>query len=198
MSIKSKKSPFIDSVFRKRQNPRRANSFILSREKTCKNCEIPFEITDADLSFYDRVSPVINGKKYLISSPALCPDCRRQRRLSFRNERTLYRRKCDKTGSDIVSLYAPESPYIVYNHESWWEEGGNFLIYGKDFDFSRTFFEQFRELALKVPRPSLHIIGNQNCDYVNQCGYSNNCYLSFNTDFSESCYYCCNVLHSKD
>jgi hypothetical protein len=78
--------------------------------KICKHCQSTFEVTDDDLAFYDKVSPifplgvnpVFSGegegsgvRKYAIPSPTFCPDCRQQRRLSFRNERKLYKRKCD-------------------------------------------------------------------------------------------------------
>jgi len=61
--------------------------------KQCKNCQIGFSITDRDLEFYDKVSPIFWWKKYSIPTPKLCPDCRQQRRLTFRNERSLYKRK---------------------------------------------------------------------------------------------------------
>jgi len=62
--------------------------------KTCKNCEASFEITDKDLEFYEKISPIFQDKKYFIPTPTFCPDCRQQRRLSFRNERKLYKNKC--------------------------------------------------------------------------------------------------------
>jgi hypothetical protein len=94
-----------------------------------------------------------NGKiKYLIPSPTLCPDCRQQRRLSFRNERKLYKRKCDFSGKDIISIYSPDKPYKVYDQEIWWSDKWEALDYGKEFDFSRTAFEQFDELMKEVPR----------------------------------------------
>jgi hypothetical protein len=65
--------------------------------KQCKSCSASFNITDADLAFYDKISPTFAGKKYSIPTPALCPDCRQQRRLAFGNERKLYRRKCNLT-----------------------------------------------------------------------------------------------------
>jgi len=71
-----------------------------------------------------------NGKvKYLILSPTLCPDCRQQRRLAFRNERNLYKRKCSATGEDIISIYSPDKPYRVYNQEFWWSDKWNPLDY---------------------------------------------------------------------
>ncbi|MBI3619189.1 hypothetical protein HY213_04130 [Candidatus Peregrinibacteria bacterium] len=41
-------------------------------------------------------------------------------------------------------------------------------------------------------------MANENCEFVNQCGYSKNCYLSFNCDYSEDCFYCTNVIRSKN
>jgi hypothetical protein len=65
--------------------------------KVCNHCNTKFDITDKDLEFYEKISPIFNDKKYSIPTPTLCPDCRQQRRLTFRNERKLYKRKCDAT-----------------------------------------------------------------------------------------------------
>ena len=97
--------------------------------KSCKQCQISFEITDRDLEFYEKVSPVINRKKYLIPTPRLCPDCRQQRRLSFRNERKLYKRRCDASGEDIISMYSPDKPYTIYNPDFWIEDKWDAIDY---------------------------------------------------------------------
>ena len=80
-------------------------------QKTCKNtwCKQPFEITDSDLQFYEEISPVYAGKKELIPSPTLCPECRMQRRLAWRNERFLYRKPDANTGEIIFSAFPSES-----------------------------------------------------------------------------------------
>ena len=65
--------------------------------KICKVSGQSFAIFKSDLEFYDKISPVFNGKKYLIPTPRLCPEERQRRRLMFRNERKLYRRNCDAT-----------------------------------------------------------------------------------------------------
>ena len=97
--------------------------------KTCKHCSASFDITDLDLQFYDKVSPVFNSIKYPISSPTLCPDCRQQRRLSFRNEKNLYKRKCDLTQKDIISIYSPDKPYKIYEQSEWWSDRWDPLEY---------------------------------------------------------------------
>jgi hypothetical protein len=65
--------------------------------KICKQCNSSFEITDKDLEFYDKISPTFNGEKFEIPAPTLCSDCRQQRRIVWRNERKLYRRKDSAT-----------------------------------------------------------------------------------------------------
>ena len=158
--------------------------------KTCKHCGASFPITDKDLEFYDKVSPVFSGKKYPIPAPTLCPDCRQQRRMSFRNERKLYKRKCDATGRDTVSIYSPDKPFKVYHRQEWWGDGWNPMDYGRDFDFTRPFFEQFRELSVSVPRPSVHQEeGNENSDYTNETERSKDCYLVFDAGGNESVLY---------
>ena len=76
-------------------------------DSKCKNCAEGFEVSDEDLRFYDRVSPTFDGKKFEIPVPTFCPDCRLQRRLVWRNERALYKRKCDLTGESFVSWISP-------------------------------------------------------------------------------------------
>jgi hypothetical protein len=98
--------------------------------KQCKHCNSSFEITDKDLEFYDKISPSFPSPdsmesglgKYKIPSPTLCPDCRQQRRLSFRNERKLYKRKCDATGKLIISMYSPDKKFKVYDNDFWWSD----------------------------------------------------------------------------
>jgi len=174
--------------------------------KTCRNCNIQFEITEEDLKFYDKISPVFPSTslktgveiKHQIPTPTLCPDCRQQRRLAWRNERFLYKNTCIKTGKKIVSSVSPDKEYKVIHQDEWWKDDCDNLKYSMDFDFSLSFFEQFGILFKKVPRPALHVLGNENSPYINQCGYSKKCHLCFDTDYSEDCLYCSDVTHSRN
>jgi hypothetical protein len=76
-------------------------------QKPCKQCNTPFEIIQEDLDFYNKVSPVINGKKYPIPEPTLCPDCRQQRRLAHCNEFKLFQTKCDLCGKATLTEHSP-------------------------------------------------------------------------------------------
>jgi hypothetical protein len=180
--------------------------------KFCKHCETSFDITEKDLEFYEKVSPIFplsqpfpprekgveknislnwggikggvkdlwTGKiKCLIPSPTLCPQCREQRRFSWRNERNLYKRKCDFSGRDIISIYSPEKPYKVYDQEIWWSDTWwDGLDYGREFDFSRPFFEQFDELMKKVPLYALLNSNTENAEFNNYIYSAKNCYMS--------------------
>jgi hypothetical protein len=87
--------------------------------KTCRLSDQPFPVTQKDLAFYDKVSPVFNGVKYLIPPPTLCPEERQRRRLAFRNERSLYKRKSDLSGKEMVTVFSPDKPYTVYSSGEW-------------------------------------------------------------------------------
>lgn len=156
--------------------------------KSCHHCKKKFEITNEDLDFYKSLN---------VTEPTNCPSCRQQRRLTWRNERTLYKRKCDATGKDIVSVFSPDKPFKVYENEYWYSDKWNPMDYGRDFDFNRPFFEQFQELMQQVPQLSRSAVANLNCDFTNQCGWCKNCYLIFEADYNENCYYSNNIYDSK-
>lgn len=157
----------------------------------CKNCNSEFEVTDNDLKFLEKTSPVFNGQTYLIPKTKKCPECRFIRLLNERNARSLYRRKCDFSGKKIISQYHENQPFPVYDLDIWWSDKWDAMDYGIDFDFSRGFFEQFQELKNKVPHFSAYIIGGtlENSNYTNCTGYLKNCYLIFESDYNEDCYY---------
>ncbi|MBI2464127.1 hypothetical protein HYV57_04170 [Candidatus Peregrinibacteria bacterium] len=167
-------------------------------DKTCFQCQQNFEISAADISFYEKVSPHFSGQNFLFPPPSLCPDCRQQRRLAWRNERTLYRRKCGATERDIISVYSPDKPFPVYNNDFWFSDQWDAKKYGRDFDFKRPFFEQFEELMNAVPQLARSATGNENCEYVNQCGWCKDCYLIFEADFNRDCMYSNNIYDSRD
>jgi len=166
--------------------------------QNCKSCGKSFDVPEEDIEFLDKISPVLNGKKHLIPSPELCPDCRMQRRLSFRNQQTLYRRKCDATGNEIISIYSPDKPHKVFSADEWWSDKWDAMDFEKDVDFSRPFFDQFAELMKEVPHISVLKVNSDNSDFTNQTYNCRNCYLSSAIKDCEDCLYChnCNRLQN--
>jgi len=148
--------------------------------KNCKQCNTGFEITNEDRNIYGQLS---------IPEPTLCPDCRAKRRMSWRNEKTLYKRTCDLCGKDMISIYSSDKLYPVYCQECFWGDKWDALEYGQDFDIKRPFFEQLKELQLKVPHLGIINKQSQNSDYCNYSFANKNCYLTFGNHYEEDCMY---------
>ena len=146
-------------------------------------------IEPEDFNFYERIK---------VPPPTWCMECRQMRRMSFRNERILYKRKCDKTSKDIISVYSSDSPHKVFDHSFWYSNQFDPMEYGQDYDFNRPFFEQMREFMLKIPWPSLRIENSENCDYNNDIGRSKDCYLCARTHQSTNALYGYRINKSRD
>jgi len=151
-----------------------------SETKTCQNCKQEFVIEPDDFVFYKKID---------VPVPTFCPECRYQRRLTGRNEWNFYKRNCTLCGKSMVSIYNPSYPGPVYCQPCWWSDKWDALSYGLDFDFSKTFFEQFKEFRFKVPRVTLTNVNSINSDYSNQAGNNKNCYMVVATNSSEDCMY---------
>ncbi len=152
-----------------------------SETKQCQNCKNQFVIEPDDFSFYEKVK---------VPPPTFCPECRLIRRLIWRNERALYRRKCDLCQEMKIVMYSSESPHKVYCYQCWWSDKWSAKDYSRDYDFSKPFFEQFKELLLSVPRPGIVKQGNNiESEYTNRVTDMRNCYLVYGTTVAEYCRY---------
>jgi len=139
--------------------------------KQCKNCKKDFTIEPEDFNFYEKIK---------VPPPTFCPECRRQRRLAWRNDYSFYNRQCDLCKRGIISIYSPDNPQIIYCNKCWWSDKWDPKSYAQDFDFSKTFFEQFSEFRKKVPALALfndNNIGSENCEYTQDFAYGKNCYM---------------------
>ena len=154
---------------------------IKSEIKQCQNCKQDFIIEPDDFAFYEKMK---------VPAPTWCPSCRAKRRLAFRDFRVLYKRKSDWSGEMIFSIFPQDSPYKVYeNADVWQSDKWNPIEYGQGYDFLKSFFEQLRELSLKVPEPSQTMWGAVNSDYCTGSNDLKNCYLVFVATSNEDCMY---------
>jgi hypothetical protein len=160
-----------------------------SKNEICQNCKDDFTIEPDDFSFYDKIK---------VPPPTWCPDCRQQRRYAWRNERTLYRRDCDLCGKSTVTIYSPNKNLKVYCLKCWWSDKWDPTIYGRDFDFSRSFFEQYKELQNEVPRMAVLSKNTVNSEYTNHCRDNKNVYLSFTCTDSEDILYSTWIMKSRN
>ncbi len=160
-----------------------------SETRICQNCKNQFTIEPEDFEFYEKVK---------VPPPTFCPECRLQRRLVFRNERILYKRKCDLCKEGVVSRYGPGVGFPVYCNPCWYSDKWDPLGYGTGYDFSRSFSAQYLELKNKVPHPALFAKRAINSDYCNQCLDVKDVYLSSSVLWSEKVHYSYRIDNSKD
>jgi hypothetical protein len=161
-----------------------------SETKTCQACKQNFVIEPDDFAFYEKMA---------VPAPTWCPKCRLQRRLAFLDIFNLYKRPCGLCKKEFISIFKPDAPYVVYCPKCWWSDHWDPFSYGRDYNFSRPFFEQFRELwhATPVLGISVDIPTLETSPYTNHTGHLKNCYLIFHADSNEDCAYGFYVNHCR-
>ncbi len=150
--------------------------------KVCQNCKKDFAIESEDFSFYKKIG---------VPAPTWCPYCRFIRRMTFFNERSLYKRNCDNCNVPMISMYHSGTKIPSWCPKCFLSDVWDARDYAKDYDFSRNFFEQFKELKYSIPHRGLdHNERNGGgCENSNFCFGSKNVYLAFNTHKSENIKY---------
>lgn len=168
---------------------KKTNDPILER-RTCSKSWTKFALYKSDKTFFEKISKTINKTKFVIPFPTLCPEERQRKRYSFRNQRNFYKRTCDYSWAKIISIYSPESDYIVYKQDIRWSDMRDPLSYWRSFDFSKTFNENFHLLTKQVPHNSLYSSNGENSDYTNFALDNKDCYLVTWGGNNHSCLYC--------
>ena len=96
-------------------------------------------------------------------------------------------------------MFSPENPYTAYCFSCWWSDNWDAKTYAREYDFSKPFFKQFKELLFTVPRPGKIQQGNiVNSPYSNRVSDMKNCYLCFGSFDDEDCSYDCWVNYSRE
>jgi hypothetical protein len=157
--------------------------------RNCQQCKKSFIIEAEDFGFYKKINA---------PTPTFCPECRLIRRLSWRNERSLYTRKCDMCGETTISIYNIDYKKNVYCHDCWWSDKWDGRDYGQDVDFSMPFIVQFFELFQRTPIPNLFAFGQVNSPYCNMADNMRNCYLLHDGNFDENVSYGSGAFYSND
>ena len=116
----------------------------------------------------------------------MCAVCRHQRRAMFTPVLVFHRRPSSLSGTPILTMYSPRCQSPVYSIQEWWSDSWDGISYGRTYDPSRDFFDQFQDLLHVVPKISNHNEKSENCDY------------SFGAYNSRNCYYCRTIGRSED
>lgn len=161
----------------------------MSEQRNCQNCKQNFTIEPEDFAFYEKMQ---------VPPPTWCPQCRMLRRLVWRNDRSLYKRECDLCKKKIVAMYPADAPFPVYCRPCWFSDEWDATSYGRDYDFSRPFFEQFKELLAVVPQIATQVDKSVDSEYCNQVVSCKNCYLVFGASQAEDSMYSWRVILSNN
>jgi len=167
--------------------------------RVCEISGTKFPVFQSDLEFYKKISLTFAGQKFEIPLPTMCPELREQKRMTFRNERNLFRRVCDKTRKEIISQYHEWNKFPVYDVKEYNKRDWDYPEF--DVDFGRPFFEQLQELQDKTPRSALLTdleSYENNSTYQNAASNNKNSYLIFAAGFCEDCMYGYSIEYSKD
>src|SRR3989338_9446388 len=158
--------------------------------RNCQNCKQNFTIETEDFNFYEKIK---------VPPPTWCPECRLVRRLMWRNEHSLFRRPNGTPGSsgEHISIYHPEAKITTYDKDFWWSDKWDPFDYGVEYDFSRPFFEQFKELLEKVPHIALFDSKSINARFCNFTIEMKNSYLLTATWSSEDSMYSNRLANCK-
>ncbi|MCX6758055.1 MAG: hypothetical protein NTZ44_04210 [Candidatus Nomurabacteria bacterium] len=160
--------------------------------KICQNCNNEFPIFPEDFLFYQKIG---------VPAPTWCPFCRFIRKLTFINERSLYKRNCENCNESTISMYSTDTTIPVWCVKCFLSDALDARDYGREYDFSKTFFEQFKELKYLTPHRALdqNERNGEGCEYSNYCYTSKNVYLSFFTSASENIKYSrCHFKNNKN
>jgi len=177
---------------------------LVPEERVCLECNQKFQIEKEDIDFYNmlRVPP-----------PKLCPKCRQIRRLGMlMRVPKFFKRPCTAPGhtESVVTVFPPASPHKIYDLPYWYSDAWDPTSYGKPYNPSRKFFEQFKELFFDVPhialeRPvsvvnseySLGGLWGKNSYYTAGAFSSEDCSFGEEVRFSKFCVDCADIWYSE-
>lgn len=154
---------------------------------TCSVSGEKFQISDLEIE--------LRQKAGFDTLPTTAPWVRMRHRGAFWPHWHLYRRKCDRTGQFIISVFSPDCPYPVWYRKEWLEHADP---PSAEFDPDQAVFPQMWEFFQRSPLPHKNGTGNQNCEYSDDCWYSKNCYLAHSIVECEDLKYCYRILYIKD
>ena len=89
----------------------------------------------------------------------------------------------------------------IYCNRCWWSDAWDPKDYAMEYDFSKPFFTQYRELMQKIPHMAIvndDGIASVNCEYTHDNWFSKNCYMFFSSWRIENGYYSFLVNSGKD
>ncbi len=160
-----------------------------SESRICQNCKSGFQIEPEDFGFYEKIK---------VPAPTFCPACLFQRKLAWRNTHALYKRKDSVVGKDVISIYHPDVEMNVVDQKYWWSDEWDPFDYGNEYDFSKPFFSQWKNIMRRIPFQALSNSKAVNSEYANVAEESYDSYLISAAWKNERTMYSDSISENKD
>ncbi len=158
---------------------------------------------DLFCSLTGRQFSIAPGEKDLLARfdlplPRTSPFERWLRMLSGSMPFNFSRIPCPVTGKQILTRWTERGAIRGADPDWFWSDECDNTIAGRDYDFSRPFFEQYMELARSCFAPSINRINCENSPYCNACVGLKDCHLCFGSEGLVDCLFCVLCSQSTD
>jgi len=157
--------------------------------KICVDCKKEFVIDLGDLILYKKIG---------LKIPEQCFFCRFKQYSAFWVFGKFRKGISDLSGENLITVLPNNARYPIYKSHEWWGDGWDPMNFGQDYDSSRFFFDQLKELQEKIPRPHQTGENSTGCDWCDDVWDSKNCYLSRSLSKCENLNYSYRIVESKD
>ncbi len=156
-------------------------------DRTCRVTGKSFSVSDHEMRLRRKIG--IEGE------PDLHPVFRLQLLGAFWQHWNLHKRKCDKTGKQIISVFSENCPYPVWHKDEWIAHADP---PSAEVDLAQPLFPQMWELFSRCPIAHNMGTGNENCEYADDMWYSKNCYLCHSGFKGEDLRYCYRFVNVRN
>src|SRR3989344_6840475 len=140
-----------------------------TENKICEHCKTNFTISEEELSLYEKVG---------IELPTICFFCRIKLHFSFWAFGKFRKGKSDLSGESLITILPEKTRFPIYTLNEWYSDKWDPMVQGREYDPSKSFFEQMKGLQEKIARPHQNGSRNTKCDWSDDVWSSKNCYLS--------------------
>ncbi|MEK7122770.1 MAG: hypothetical protein AAB855_02835 [Patescibacteria group bacterium] len=115
----------------------------------CPITGLQFEHHELERKHYERFGMPV---------PDIHPLARGIQKMAHSNSWGLYWTVDARTGKKIMSCYDPAEHPVIYDRTYWMSDEFDAREYGRDFDFSRPFFDQYFLMVATIPKPNLTVL----------------------------------------
>ncbi len=136
--------------------------------KICKTCRKEFSVPPDSLVLYEKTG---------IPVPQECHVCIWKNLTAFWVFGKFRKTTSALSGKTIITTFSEKTPFPLYDYDEWMSDVWDPLQYGRSYDFSRPFFEQYAEVQRKTPHPHRSGTMSTNCDWSDDAWSCKNCYL---------------------